>query len=353
MRGTPALAAACCALVLAAGCSSSQPAAAPSGSPSPAAPSATGTTPAGPSSAPAVGTAPLTGAPITDAAVLQRPALAVKIENTAAARPQSGLDAADIVYEELVEGGITRFIAVFHSQVPPVVGPIRSARLVDPQVLPAYHGVLVYSGARDEVNAALRRAGIPLLSEGSPGVYRTGDRKAPHNLMGDGPRLFDAAAAKQGAAPASAVWPFSATPPAGAVACPSDAPDCGSAIQIRMSRVTRTGWQYDSASGLYRRSQNGEPTRVTGPGVVGAANVVVLGMDISSIGGADPAGNPLVHTEVIGSGKGIVLRDGKRYPVTWSKASATAHFVLTGPDGQPLPLKPGPTWVHLAPAGAL
>lgn len=302
-------------------------------------------TPARPSA-----TAPLTGTPV-EPAVLDRPVLAVKIENTKAARPQAGLDRADVVFEELVEGGITRFIALFHSEVPEVVGPIRSARLVDAAILPAYRGILAYSGARAEVTDALLRAGIALLvDDGGDAFYRDRSRSRSHDLFATGEALYAKGAGKDNVAPAAPVWRFADDAPAGAVTCPTATPDCGTAIDVRLSGVAIANWEYEPASGQYRRAQNGEPTRVTGSGRVGAANVVALGMAVGPGGCCDGAGSPFTRTDVVGEGRAIVLRDGKRYEARWSKGSPTDHLILTTNDGAPFPLKPGPTWVHLAPA---
>lgn len=307
-----------------------------------------------PTPAPPVATAPLTGEGVSDADVTERPVLAVKIENTAAARPQAGLDQADIVYEELVEGGVTRFLALFQSEVPEVVGPVRSARLVDVDVLPAYHGILAYSGARDEVTSALRNAGIALLvDDGGDAFYREPGRSRSHDLMGRGPRLFEKGAERSGVTPAEPLFTFSEEPPAGAVACPADATDCGTRIAIRLSNAAIAGWTYDAEAGVYRREQNGQPSTVVGEGRIGAANVVALGMNIGPGGCCDAAGSRFVATQVVGEGPAIVLRDGQRYRVTWRKTSREADLQLLDEAGQPFALKPGASWVHLAPLASV
>src|ERR1051326_1607742 len=115
----------------------------------------------------------LTGLIAGDPSVLKRCVLAIKVENSTAARPQSGLQAADVVYEEIAEGGITRFIAMYQSNGSNNVGPVRSARLVDPNILKLYNAVLVYSGAHPVVQAAVQHSGIPLIEYGSyPSAFR-------------------------------------------------------------------------------------------------------------------------------------------------------------------------------------
>ncbi|MBW3620345.1 MAG: DUF3048 domain-containing protein [Actinobacteria bacterium] len=345
-----------CVLVLAATATacSADSAAQPLPPPSPVAVEASEPT-AAETTLPAAGhVAPLTGEVVEDPEVTGRPVLAVKIENTAAARPQAGLDRADIVYEEIVEGGVTRFIALFQSEVPDVVGPVRSARPEDVAILPAYRPILAYSGARDEVTGMLRSSGIALLTDdGGDGFSRDPGRSRSHDLMGDGPRLYEKGADASGVGPATPVFSHDETPPPGAVTCADTAPDCGTAVQVRFSGAAVAGWTYDASAGVYRRDQDGEPSRVTGPGRIGAANVVVLGMQVGQGGCCDAAGTPFTETTIVGEGTAVVLRDGRRYDVRWRKTSAGSHLELLDGAGAPFPLSPGPTWIHLAPVDRL
>src|SRR3954469_5369626 len=122
---------------------------------------------------------PLTG--VVAPGPLDRPALAVKIENSVDARPQTGLNAADVVWEEVVEGGITRFVAVYQSVVPPEIGPVRSVRPMDPAIAAPLHGLMAFSGGQQQYVDALAAAGLQVLSQdnGSGGFYRSSDRSAP------------------------------------------------------------------------------------------------------------------------------------------------------------------------------
>ena len=123
---------------------------------------------------------PLTGVPVD--AVADRPALAVKIENSIDARPQTGLNAADVVWEEVVEGGITRFVAVYHSNLPPEIGPVRSIRPMDPAIAAPLHGLLAFSGGVPTYVDAARSSGLQVLTQdsGIDGFHRTSTRRAPH-----------------------------------------------------------------------------------------------------------------------------------------------------------------------------
>jgi hypothetical protein len=284
-----------------------------------------------------VSLAPLTG--LTVEPFAPRPALLVKVSNSPEARPQTGLDRADLVYEELTEGGVTRFIAVFHSQVPEVVGPVRSARPVDAQIASGFgRPGLAFSGARPEVLAQLARAPVVTTTEGAPGFFRDDGRYAshpyaPHDLFVR-PGEVLATVEVAGALPLGDLgWVFDAEPPPGGTPA--------SVLEVPMSRYYSTGWTYDDAAGVHRRSQEGVPSQVTGPGRIGAANVVVLA--VRHYVGA--SGYP--ETDVLGAGDGLVLRDGQRYEVRWEKGTATAPLRLLGADGQPFPLAPGPTWILL------
>jgi hypothetical protein len=273
--------------------------------------------------------------------VPERPALLIKVSNSPEARPHTGLEAADVVFEELTEGGVTRFLAVFHSELPEVVGPIRSARPVDVQLMSGFgQPGFAYSGARAEVRALLAAAPAATITEGAPGFFRddgtyASHPVAPHDLfLRTEPGL--AAVIDGGALPlGQQEWVFSAEVPPGATAA-------GEELEVAMSTSFRTGWTFDEAAGVYRRSQNGVPSEVTGPDRIGAANVVVLATRHFT----SESGYP--ETEVLGEGEALVLRDGRRYAATWSKPTATDPLVvLTADRSETFPFAPGPTWILL------
>ncbi len=288
---------------------------------------------------------PFTGLP-TDPDVLARPLLVVKIENSAPSRPQTGLDAADVVIEELVEFGITRFMVLFHGDLPESAGPVRSARPVDVELLSGLGASgFAYSGARAEVEGLLAATPSVRVVEGVAGFFRDDARRAPHNLYVAPAEVLEVVE-RRGARPLVDIgWVFDDVAPEGALTCPQTAPDCpdpGASVVIEMSSSFRTGWTYDATAGVYRRDQNGRPFLTVGPGEIGAANVVVLatrhyvgasGYDETD---ATTAGAPA-----------IVLRDGRRYEARWEKPTPGDLLRILTPDGEPFPLRPGSTWLHL------
>jgi hypothetical protein len=288
-----------------------------------------------------LGTAPLTGVEVFDSDEWElletRPAVVVKIPNDPNARPHTGIERADVVYEQETEGGVTRFAAVFQSDHPDVVGNVRSGRAVDVHLVAPYRGVMVYSGARASVQAEIDAAGLTRVTEGGPGFYRDGSRRAPHNLYS---RLPEAAASRDAAPAAAAPWRFDAQPPEGGRAVTGR-------VSVPVSRSAIAGWDYDEDAGLFRRLQNGVPHTVTGDGAIGAANVVVLDVPVT---GRDSHGAPVYVPQ--GSGDALLLRDGRAFDVGWSKASRDEQLDLVDGADEAM-LAPGPTWVVLTYDGGL
>jgi hypothetical protein len=286
------------------------------------------------------GTAPMTGRAFDEVARPGRPLLAIKIENSPYSHPHTGLEAADVVVEHVVEGGITRFTGMYHSCVPDVVGPVRSVRPVDPEFLPAYDPLLAYSGGRAEVVKAMQRAGMVTLRDGyAPGFFRLASRKAPHNLYVKPAALYRAGKDKVPTA-GPAGWTF------------SDEPTRGSPMAratVRMSARDVATWTYKPKLKVYRRLQNGRPHRVTGDGHIGPSNVVIMRVKITDGGCCDTSGARYAAIGVIGSGPVQVLRDGMLINGTWQKKTRHHRLRLFDRDGEPLPLAPGRTWVMLAP----
>lgn len=288
---------------------------------------------------------PLTG--VASEEIANRPALAVKIENSREARPQTGLENADVVWEEVVEGGVTRYIAVYHSQQPEVVGPIRSVRPMDAHIIAPLHGLMVFSGGQPPFVDAIAGSGLQVVSydRGDAGFSRSGERRAPHNVYGAFAELAGQADADHLDSPAEQ-FAFAADAATASTAAGTPA----SVLGIRMSGYSTPSWAFDAASGRYLRSEGtNRAVSVTGEQLA-ATNVVVLSVPVVDTEFLDPAGTPVPETQVIGSGEALVVSGGLSVPATWSKASTLEPLSLTGADGQPIELTPGNTWVELVPS---
>ena len=284
--------------------------------------------------------APLTGLETTDTGVLSRPVVAVKVDNHPAARPQTALADADVVVEEIVEGGVTRFIALYHSTLPPAVGPVRSGREVDADLLPAFSPVVGLSGAAPVVWGLLRGAGLTVYEEGQVGdaFWRAEDRPRPHNLFASPSAL---AAAGADLPPASQPWPIEADVP------PGGQPSQRSHVALTPSASAT--WTWDDQQRRWLRSEDGAPHLDAVQRRQTAENVVFAEVDVRAGGRTDAGGNRTVDTDVIGEGPATVLRDGRAYRARWRKSGPDSQLEWWTPDGSRLPLAPGRTWIELVP----
>lgn len=294
--------------------------------------------------APAVPVMPLTGMPITDPSLAQRQALVVKIDNHPQARPQSGLGVADIVYEENVEQ-LTRFAAVFQTNTPDPVGPIRSGRTQDVMLLGSLNKpIFAWSGGNAAVTQAIDGSDMFVVRVDAnefskqAGTYRAKDREAPHNLYSTASGLYSLA--PEGAEPPPQQFQYLA---AGQAAAGDDSPG----VNLTMDGV-RVGWKYDSATNAYARTQDGKPHVDREAGPINSNNVVVLTVDYQP----SPADANSPEAQTIGTGEVTVYTGGKAVTGTWTRADRDDTFHLTAADGTPIRLTPGNTWVELARAGA-
>ena len=190
---------------------------------------------------------PLTG--VASASVVTRPALTVKIENSIDARPQTGLDQADMVWEEVVEGGITRFAAVYQSVVPDKVGPVRSVRPMDAGISAPMHGLIAFSGGQAAFVNEIKAAGVQIISMdlGAKGFARISTRKAPHNVIGTPTTFWSLADAAHSASPAPQFTFASTAQQASAVSSGTAA----SSIDIRMSGVEHPVWSWSATQQVF------------------------------------------------------------------------------------------------------
>jgi len=282
---------------------------------------------------PAAPVYPLTGVEVTDPAVAARPALVVKIDNAAGARPQSGMNEADIVVEEIVNDGLTRFAFVFHSQGSDPVGPVRSGRLQDIDLFGSFNRPLfAWSGGNATVTAAIRASDLIELGPQQANVYfRSSDRRVPHNLYSRTTDLWSKAPADAQPPQRQFAYRSAADPVAGV-------PSPGVSITLDSIDVR---WDWDAASGLYLRTMEVTPHDDTQSGRVTTNNVVVL--EVTYLPGI--SGSPDAQT--IGSGRAFVFTGGQFIDGTWSRADRRAPFTLTDVDGSIIEMTPGRTFIEL------
>ena len=326
--------------------------------PHPARPATAPTTPGafGPDSAtpnvpapPTTAAAPLTGLPM-EIVRSRRPVLVVKIDNAPKARPQIGLNQADVVFEEGVEGGITRFAALFHSEESKPVGPVRSARTTDIRLLSALrHPLFAYSGANATFQRHVHEA--PLVDVGVDAYpdryHRDSARPSPYNLFTDTDRLF--ALAPDGSVPPPALFAFRS--PAAAASGPGARAVSRARVFWQASKLTEALWDWDSTAKGWRRTQNGE-IHVDGAGrQVTPANVVVQFVTYHDTGQVDSTGTAVPEADVVGEGDAWVLTGGMLIPCRWSKASDADITRYTDASGAEVQLARGQTWVELVPPG--
>ncbi|MFI6938310.1 DUF3048 domain-containing protein [Streptomyces sp. NPDC050418] len=261
--------------------------------------------------------------------------LAVKIDNVRPARPHTGLREAAVVHVEQVESGLTRLAAVYlGSRLPQAVGPVRSARETDLELLRQYgKPVLAFSGAQGKLLPLIDKAEVypRSPSEAPNAYYRSSARPIPHNLYLRPARL-DPAPDRE-AEPADLGLRFGAAPPGGRAA----------AEHTVRYPAARYGFTWSAARGQWRVSMDGVRSNLT------PATVVVQYGVVRDSRFKDRWGNVSPYTETVGRGRTLVLRDGKAYEGRWSRESAEEATVHTDRDGEPLPFAEGQVWVlHVA-----
>lgn len=287
----------------------------------------------------AVAFSPLRGA-AADPMALKHPSLAVKIDNHFEARPQIGLNRSDIVFEELVEGGLTRYLVVWHSDIPAAVGPVRSIRPMDPDIASPLGGLISYSGGQ-EYFVDLMKA-TPLVNlvfdEDDSGLFeRADDRPGPHDVILD---AAEAVARFESLPPPAPQFTYGTADPlaaAGFAAVPT------TRIDLAFSEGSARSWEWDPAAFAWLRGQDGTPDHEASGERVGATNVVTMRVGIEWPYGEVPL------TMMVGAGEVWVSVAGRTAHGTWTKDAAGSPIVLTADDGSALRLAPGNTWVELVP----
>jgi hypothetical protein len=290
---------------------------------------------------------PLTGLPPTSAAAATRPALGVKIDNVEGAWPQAGLNQADIVFDIPVEGGLTRLLAIFHSQDVALFGPIRSARPVDADLLHLLgHAYFAFSGGtssdlgpiNDHSNAT------PMWWDVTPSLFVIRhDHAIPHQVFGTTAMLYAGGEQRSpSTTPPPPMFSYAATPPAGAAAATS--------ITAQYSAAT-AGWTWNGKQ--YLRIQSGHPDLLIDGSQVSATNVVVMSVAVQNTAAHDSHGTVVPLPIVIGKGQVWVFRNGVMVKGTWSRPSENSPMKLQTSTGQIIALAPGRTWVEILPNNRL
>lgn len=266
------------------------------------------------------------------------PVLVVKLDNTSHARPHAGLTDADVVYLEEVEYGITRYAAVFSTRLPKAVGPIRSARITDIDLLAQYGKVaFAYSGAQSRLRPVLAAASFYDVSgdRGPAGYWRQSGRPAPYDFFGDPKRLL--ARAPKAAVARDVGFRFSETVPAGGAPA--------STVTVRYPSTTVL-LRWSPTERRWLVSTDGRAATAAEGGQLGGTTVIVQYVTVRPSTYGDRYGGVTPMSETVGQGSALVLRDGRAYQAAWTRSTKSrgTRYTVGGKD---LPLAPGQVWVLL------
>jgi hypothetical protein len=292
-------------------------------------------------------TCPLTGQPVPGGgAVPARPALAVKVDNYPDARPQSGLDKADIVFEEPVEGGITRYVVVFQCQDAASVGPVRSARNIDIGILGQLGNPLeVHVGGIDPVIANINASPIVNVDLGNNAASiatHPAGREAPYDTYSSTAQMWSTHPTMT--TPPQALFTYSSTVPTGTPVA---------SVGVDFSGTSDVTWKYNAAISAFQRFYNGTTPDMLADGVQNTANnVVVQYVQISYGPWVENAEGALeVQADLYpnASGTGEIFRNGVGIPATWHRSTLGSATQWVNSAGAPIALAPGQTWVELVP----
>lgn len=294
-------------------------------------------------------TCPLSGVEPSDESRLDRPAVAVKVENAAVAYPLSGLEDAEIVYEELVEGGVTRFMAIYHCTDSRKVGPVRSARIVDPAIMTPITRVLAYSGANRPVLEALEEADIVSIDEDvaidtsalqrieRPGI------SSEHTLYASSPALRRLARRSYDDPPPDGLFAFGDLEGRSRRAATIT-------INFNPSNTISYEWSEDG----WLRFEGEQPFVMESGDQLEVENVLIEEHVVNfSDTIVDVAGNPSTEIEdVTGSGPAVLFRDGRAIRGSWTREELEGPVVFETRAGDEMVLAPGSVWIELVPSDA-
>ena len=278
---------------------------------------------------------PLTGLPVEgdDEASQDHPVMVVKIDNSSASSPQLGLGSADLVVEELVEGGMTRLAAFFYSELPGKVGPVRSMRASDIGIVAPSDGVMVTSGAAPVTIDRIKKAGIEFVAEGGAGISRDTSRSAPYNLFADLATTAESVADDTARPDDYLPWGEADDLPQGQPA---------RTVEASFSGGHTTSWRFEKDAYVNANSYAAEGDQFR------ADTVLVLRVEVGDAGYLDPANNPVPETKLSGKGEALLFHDGRLVRGTWSKDGVEGRLSLSTKAGELL-VPAGHTWIELVP----
>jgi Protein of unknown function (DUF3048) N-terminal domain/Protein of unknown function (DUF3048) C-terminal domain len=277
---------------------------------------------------------PFTGEPVKQLGRV----LAVKIDNIVTARPQTGLQSADLMYVIPVEGGLTRFMAVFSSHIPPVVGPVRSARQSDLDILRQFgRPAFAWSGATPHLVPFIERAPlVDLYALHVGGYYRVGFRVAPENLYANPRTLLREAPHASKARDIG--FRFGQLPAGGRLT---------RSMTVRYPATTIT-FRWSARAKRWLLWMDGKPGQAAEGGQLGGSTVIIQYTRIATSRFHEYGGRP-PYAISVGSGKAVILRNGRAFTVHWSRPSLNAGTTFTLPGGKRMQFAPGQVWVVYAP----
>jgi hypothetical protein len=282
--------------------------------------------------------APLTGLPYPKRLLKDRSALTIKIDNTPEAMPQYGVNEADVVYEEIVEGGITRLAAIFNSKVPTVVGPVRSVRRTDREIVFPIGGVFAFSGGAEYAVRSIETAPVKLYDESNAGaaMFRNASRAAPHNLFANAELLMD----KDG----------KPRPPTPLFTYLSSGTHFGGpkvkSFVVNFASGYEATYTWDTKTKSWDRTLFGAPEVTASGARVSPTNVIV--MTVNYVGGVGVIDS---YAQLIGSGHVEVFSGGRVAHGTWVRPNLRHAAIYRNLQGKIISLTPGQTWVELLSVG--
>lgn len=290
--------------------------------------------------------APISGLQVTPE-VAQKRVTTVVVENHPDARPQSGLNQADLVYETFAEGGITRFLAVFQSQTPKEIGPVRSARTYFVDWASSYKALFAHVGGNSDALAMIPSSALYDINQFSNGNYfwRDNTRYAPHNVYTTLAKLFEAAKAHNYPLTDSAVPSFRFKKDVEAEKRP-----VATKFTVNFNAYYAVTWTYNPKDNQYYRSISAEIQKDKNTGEQIKAKNVLVGFSEFSYG-TTSAGEQAVRIRTLGSGTAVYFIDGQRFAGTWKRSNKAEILRFYDSTGTEVKLNPGTTWIEFAPTG--